>query len=313
MVSKIERMRPVRYQPHVIVEKANPFDGSVSSAWKGLLGMLILLEVDLVGLTFLTLNKHILFKLWIFNAATIILAILLTVLPVMWMWYAGNQKRLDNTIEKMMFNRRLKKGIECLSIFDKNVSDSTIRSITGIIGYDPETGLFKSIVNEIKTGIKTHLYRGNWFASYVITVDFGETDDILIIENMFNILKKVPAKHYINNVMLTTDTFANAMKEYEEMLKSTNLPKNQERALYSILNQYAGNDSLRKQLYLLHVGLPFTISKQTAKENLVTIQNSLIQALEDKKIHAEQIKDPFMLAAIIKGALTGKIHMVKGV
>lgn len=313
MVGKIERTRPVRYQPHVIVEKANPFDGSVSSTWKGILGMLILFEVNLIGITFLTLNKHILFKLWIFNAATIVLAIAIIVLPLIWIWYAGNQKRLDGTIEKMMFNRRLKKGVECLSIFDNKVSDSVIRSITGIIGYDPETGLFRSIVNEIKTGIKQHLYRGNWFVSYILTVNFGETDDILIIENMFNILKKVPAKHYVNNVMLTTDTFANAMKEYEEMLKSTDLPKNREKALYSILNKYAGNDSLRKQLYLLHVGLPFTINKQTAKENLTTIENSLIQALDDKKIKAEQIKDPFLLAAIIKGALTGKIHMVKGV
>jgi hypothetical protein len=313
MAVKIEKTRPVRYQPHVIVEKPNPFDGSISSTWKAILGGLILLETDLLGVGFLTLNKDILFKLWVFNAASFVCIIAIIVLPILWLWLAGNQKRLDNTIEKMAYNKRLKKGIECLSIFDPKVTDSIIRSITGIIGYDPESGLFRSLVNEIKTGLRYHLYRGNWFASYILTIDFAETDDILLIENMYSILKKVPQKHYMNTVMLTTDTFANAMKEYEEMLKETNLPKNREQALYGILEQYAGNTSLKKQLYILHVGLPFTVSRKTAAENLVKIENSLIQALEGKKIHAEQIKEPILLAAIIKGALTGKIHMVKGI
>lgn len=309
---KLERFRQVRYRPHIIRGDQNPFGGGVSGIWRGLLAALIILEVDVIGAFLLTLNHDIIFKLWMFNAVSFICVIAFIAIPTLWLWFFGNQKRLDNTIEKILFNKRLKKGFECLSVFDGKITDANIRSVTGIIGCDQETGLFRSQVNEVKNQLTQHPYRGNWFMTYNAKINFSETNSLLVIENLYGILKTIPEKHYVNVIWITSETTKNAIKDITNLLKEKDLRKPQERALYSLYNKYSGQNNLREAMCIIHIGLPFTVHKETAIKNMIHVQNHYIKALNEKKIDTEQIKDPYILSAIIKGALTGQLHMVGG-
>lgn len=306
-----DRIRPARYQPHVInTDTFNLSKSGHSPLWSAVLVLMFFIEANFLVLGFFTLTKNIIFKIWIFNAVSIFSVIALLVVFVCWLFLAGNQKRLDETIEMLLFNKRVRKGVERISIFDEKVKEEEVRSITGYERYDPETGIGWTKVNEMHWSIKDHPYRGNNCVTYVAYSELEESEETTIIENMYeadNALKIFDGGIYKNTTMIISESMTFALKDYEKKLSSPKITKTEEQALYSIIQSYKGRKQLSEPYYLIHVGLPFTVHKETALRNLQKLENGFIKALDDRKIKTVRIRNPNFLASIIKGTLTCKL------
>jgi len=311
-LAPIEKMRPVRYQPHVLSSALNMFGGTTTMKWSTLFAIMGMVDAALGMTIFFTFGRKIIFQFFIFNAVSFTAALLMIVVFTLWLWFAGHPQRLDNTIGRMLFNKRVRKFIDKFSIFDDRVTEAEVQRITGFVGYDPESGLYRTLVNKAKDGfwaIRGHPYKGNW--CYVVTAkpDYTMTDHQVIIENMYASDKTFKAGHYKNTVMITGNTATKVLQEMKDKLKKPNIDKFSEQALYSILEMYRGQESTKEPIYLILFGLPFTLRKETALQNMRDMRAGYEASINVKGIKTELITDPYILSLLIKGALTCKMFV----
>jgi len=298
-----------RFEPHELEDTVDPFKNHKSDAWRFGVIATCFLEAVYFILFFATLNKDILFKFLIFNPLSVILVIAFIVTPVLWFAVAGTQRRLDENIEKVKCKRRVKKRIDKFSKWDEKTPEKSIRRITGIKSFDPETGMSEHEVNVKKWAMDDHPYLGNRsfdLISYVKTTD----DEEVIIDNLFEAGKSLKQGGVlIRTVMYSGESICNVLDDVERQLSLPDLTEIREKALYSVLHHYSGREGNYEPIYLIHFGLPFTVSKDKALEYMRVIRDEYEKALNERKIETVLIKDSDIMKTILDGIFTGKMYL----
>lgn len=306
----IEKIRPIRYQPHVLTNSLNMFGGTTTVTWSMLVSLLCFFEAVLMLLFFATLGSTIIFRLVIFNAVSFLSPALMIIIFVLWLWFAGHPQRLDDTINRYYFKKRVRKNIDKISIFQDKVTEEEIRRFTGIISYDPVSCLYRTLVNKATTGfwkLRGHPYKGNWFYVTVAKPNYTKTDHMVIIENLYSADKTFPPNHYKNTLMITGDTSKHVLAEFKKLIANPNIDKIQEQAIYSILDLYKDQETTKEPIYLILFGLPYTTKVEKARQYMSDMRAGYENTINVKGIKTELITDPLVLSMLIKGALTGKM------
>lgn len=302
-----------RFEPHELEDTVDPFKNHKSDLWRAGVIITCFLEAVYFILFFATLNKEILFKFSIFNLFSVTLVIAFISTPVIWFAVAGTQRRLDENVEKMKCKRRVRKKIDKFSKWDDRTPEKSIRRITGIKSFDPKTGMSEHEVNEKKWSIDDHPYLGNRscdFIAYVNTTD----DEEVIIDNLFEAGKSLKQGGVlIRTVMYSGESICNVLDDIERQLSLPNLPETREKALYSVLHHYSGREGNYEPIYLIHFGLPFTVSIDKALEYMRVIRDEYEMALNERGIETVLIRDSDIMKTILDGIFTGRIDLTRDI
>lgn len=318
-----------RFEPHVLEDTVDPFKNHKSDLWRVGVVITFLLEVLDIMLFFSTLGENILFQISIFNLVSFLSIITLLAIPVIWFLCAGTQKILDLNVDKINFKKRKLRGYESISkyressyngskfslkyvlyLLSKRVKvspEKAITSVTGILSFDPKTGLSEHTINEKKWSLDDHPYLGKH--AYDVLVDVKSTDDEeVIIENLYEAGKTLKMGGVlIRTTMYAGESIINNLENIERQLSDPNISEIRQKALYSVYNHYTGREGNCDPIYCIHFGLPFTASIEKALEFQRVIRDEFELALNERKIDTVMIKDVDIMKAIIGGIFTGNM------
>lgn len=324
-----------RFEPHVLEDTVDPFKNNKSDLWRAGVITTFFLEVVDVVIFITTLNKDIIFKILIFNPVSFLSVIASIAIPIIWFASAGTQKRLDGNIDKINFKTRLLRGYERISKYNDNVytgskyslkyllyliskrlkvkPETAIKNVTGILSFDPKSGLSTHLVNEKKWALDDHPYLGQH--AYDVLVDVKSADDEeVIIENLFDAGKTLKMGGvFIRTTMYAGESIINNLENIERQLSDPDISEIRQKALYSVYNHYSGREGNCDPIYCIHFGLPFTTSTEKALEYQRVIRDEFEQALNERKIETVMIQDFDIMKAIIGGIFTGNMMFSRDV
>lgn len=297
-----------KYEPHVLEDIVDPMRNHKSDLWRALAYTTCVLEVVYFVLFFVTLNRSILFKLWIFNPLSVLLVIAFIATPVIWFAVAGTQKRLDENCDRVKSKRRVKKKIDRFSKWDDETPEKSIRDITGMKSYNPVTGVSEHEVNTNKWSLSEHPYLGNRAIDFIVYVKTTDDEEI-IIENLFEVGKTLKdGGIHVRTSMYTGETFVNNLADIERELAKKELSDVRRQALYSIYNHYSGREGNYEPLYCIHIGIPFTMNEEKAMEYVRKIRDEYETPLNVRGIETTLIMNSDIMKTIMDGIFTGKMY-----
>lgn len=305
----IENQRSkARWEPHELEDTVDPFKNNKSDLYRAGIVVTCFLEVVDVIIFFATLNRDILFKISIFNPVSFLAIIAFITIPVLWFATMGTQRRLDENVEKVKCKWRVKKKVDSFSKWDDKTPEQSIRKFNGIKSFDPETGLSEHLVNEKKWAVDDHPYLGQHafdLIAYVKSTD----DDEIIIDNLFEAGKSLKIGGVlVRTIMYSGEDICNVLDDIEKKLADPNLDEVRQKALYSVYNHYVGREGNYEPMYLMHFGLPYTVSKEKALEFMREIRDEYEAALNERVIETVLIKDSDIMVTIMEGIFSGKMH-----
>jgi len=305
----ISRENPkTKYEPHVLEDIVDPVKNQHSYTWISVFVGVMALELFVLILFIGTLNRNILFQILWFNAVSPFALLALILLPTFWLWVAGSQKRLDDNLDKMAFNRRIKNGYEKISKHGDETSEEAVRSVTGMINFDPNTGLAEHIINESKWSLEDHPYQGKHSFGVIAFPKFTEDEEV-IIENFHEISDALLDGCLKRITSYTGLTLNNILDDVEKQLTDPNISKIRGQALLSIYNHYAGRAGNFEPMYIITFGLPFTVHKDKAVEFMRRIRDEYETPLNSKGVDTVLVTDPEVMKLIIHGMLAGKMYL----
>lgn len=293
-------------QPHILTKVVDP-NGDKSLLWNSLFGSMCVLEVFDVAICIITLNRQILFKVFIFNIITVITVFIFLLIPAIWAIVGVTQRRLDYNVRKYTFRRRLRQGKEKISKFSHSATEDTIRGTTGILHYDRETGLSDYQLNEAPSWVMTkHPYTGNRGFDLICIPRLVDEDEV-ITANLHAAEKSLPPGTLKKTILVTGQSFSYLMDDVKEQLQEKNLSTVRYKALISVWDKYKDRASTNEPLFLIHIGLPFHFSKEDSLKEMNAIRNGYEKSLNQKGFDTILIKNPEDWSMILTGMLTGKM------
>lgn len=300
-----------RRQPHILTKVVDP-NGDKSSLWHMLFVGMVFLELVDILIFFVTLNTQILFKIFFFNAISVLTMIMFLIIPCIWALIGFNQTRLNYNVRKYRFKWGLKHGREHISKYSKGATEDAIRGFTGIISYDAKTGLSEYQVNESPAWVlEKHPYEGNRGFDLIVIPEIVEEDEV-ITANLHAAAKSLPAGTLKKTTMITGQSFSYIMDDVKEQLEDKNISPVRYSALMSVWDQYKDRASTNEPIFLIHIGLPYRYNKEDSLKIMQEIRDGYEASLNQRGFATVLIKDPEDWVMIITGMLTGKMFFRGG-
>lgn len=102
--------------------------------------------------TFIVLFLEFVAFLWTIIAVNYLLAALMVIIVfvtiALFIMYSRTPAVLDNNVERLLYVRRIKQGVNTFSKFSPHVKKMVVQNFTGFISIDEETGLCKEKTNK---------------------------------------------------------------------------------------------------------------------------------------------------------------------
>lgn len=293
-------------QPHILTQVVDP-NGQKNKGWTFLLILMLGLELADLLVFIVTLNHHIVFKLYFFNFISFLTMIMFILIPVVWALFAVTPGRLDYNFKKYLFKLRIKRGKEKISKYSPTASEESVRSFTGILNYDPDTGLSKYILNDPSPlSMAKHPYQGDMGFDLVVFPKLIDEPEV-ITTNLWYAGKSLPAGTLKKTTMITGQSFSYIMDDVKEQLTEPNISPVRYSSLMSIWDHYKDRASTLEPIFLIHIGIPFHVRKEDSLLQMEEIRNGYEASLNTKGFDTVLIKDPEDWVMIITGMLTGKM------
>jgi hypothetical protein len=301
------REKRIIHEPHILEDTLDPIKENHSEEWHFVFYVMGLLWLADILLFFFTLNRNIVFQIWIINILTPFLFAGLILIPGTWLFCAGSQQRLDDNLNHLRFIKRERERHETFSKYDDSVPEDVIIEFSGMTEFNEETGISTHLVNESNWILQEHPYLGNRSVDYIVQIETTEEEDVFL-NGLYEAGKALKEKKYlIRSTLFAGQSLTYVLANIEKELAKPKLSEVRQKALYSIYNHYSGRPGNNEPLYLVHVGLPYSSNMTKAIEDMTEVHDKLVSSYNGMGITMIQIKEKAIVKSILDGIFTGKM------
>jgi hypothetical protein len=137
----------------------------------------------------------------------------------------------------------------------------------------------------------------------------AETDKKTFNENLRDAFRALPYGCMQKTILISGRDMSFIADDIEEQLKEPGISHIRRAELYSIQEQFIDENGFIDWIYLIHIGLNYTLHEDRALKEMNEIRNGYERLLNDMGIGTVLIKDSEDLVLIYNGMLTGKMFL----